>query len=201
MKTVILTRLTDNGKQTTGELKTEGFSCKTLERPWLNNKKNESCIPTGEYTVEYTNSPRFKRYMYEIKGVKGRSGVRIHKGNYWYDVTGCVLLGKSYADLNKDGELDITESTKTVESFENFMQKETFKLIIQDKPVEEKPATVPTMELLNGKKTYIGLIITLLGTAGLSQYISEGEVSQIVDLVMQVSGILFAAYGRYKTSK
>lgn len=57
--------------------------------------QNETAIPTGEYTVRFTYSPRFKRLMPQIENVKGFSGVRIHAGNTAKDTEGCVLLGKN----------------------------------------------------------------------------------------------------------
>ena len=57
--------------------------------------QNETAIPTGEYIVRFTYSPRFKRLMPQIENVKGFSGVRIHAGNTAKDTEGCVLLGKN----------------------------------------------------------------------------------------------------------
>lgn len=121
-------------KQTTGSLIAKNgqsvFTCKTLERPWLNNQKNISCIPVGEYEVKWNFSPKFLRYTYEITNVKNRGGIRFHKGNYYYDIEGCVLLGNGFVDINKDNILDIVNSTITVKAFENFMGKKPFTLKI-----------------------------------------------------------------------
>ena len=57
--------------------------------------QNETAIPTGEYIVRFTYSPRFKRLMPQIENVKGFSGVRIHAGNTAKDTEGCVVLGKN----------------------------------------------------------------------------------------------------------
>jgi len=130
IKTVTLKRGYANANQQLGDLSTYGFACKTLELPWKNNQKNISCIPKGKYTVKWTFSPKFLRYTYEIMNVPNRSGVRLHKGNYFYQVQGCILLGDSYGDLNKDTSADILNSTITIEKFENFMQNKDFILEI-----------------------------------------------------------------------
>lgn len=131
MKTVTVKRNKSELKQTTGTLTVDGFTCATLERPDLNNKPNVSSIPKGEYICKYTFSPKFMKYTYEIKNVPGRSGIRIHSGNYFFDIQGCILLGTGYSDLNKDGTKDIINSKLTIKKFENLMGKKDFKLIIK----------------------------------------------------------------------
>ena len=54
---------------------------------------------------------------------------------------------------------------------------------------------------LEGKKTYIGLVLTIFGMVGGSNLISNEEVSQLLNSLFEVVGILFAAYGRYVTKK
>lgn len=50
------------------------------------------CIPTGEYSVEITYSPTFKRLM-PLVNVPDRSGIRFHTGNDVHDTIGCILVG------------------------------------------------------------------------------------------------------------
>ena len=57
-----------------------------------------NCIPVGEYEVRITWSPRYKRWLPEILNVPGRTGIRIHSGNYPRDTKGCVLVGERYSD-------------------------------------------------------------------------------------------------------
>lgn len=54
---------------------------------------SETAIPTGTYKIEVTFSPRFKRKMPLLIGVKGFSGIRIHSGNNEYHTSGCILCG------------------------------------------------------------------------------------------------------------
>lgn len=133
MKTATLKRL-DIGTETLGDFYCDGFHMKTLELPWKDNKNYISCIPKGEYVVKWTLSPRLKIYTYEVQNVPKRAGVRFHKGNYASykksDVLGCILGGSGYLDINKDGIIDIINSTVTMKSFDTFMNKESFKLII-----------------------------------------------------------------------
>jgi len=133
---VIVTRIGGNDKVTPGVLsytKPDGFAwiCKTLELPDKNNATKISCIPKGVYTCEYTFSPSFKKFSYEIKDVPKRAGIRIHSGNYTRQILGCILLGKTHTDIDKDGIIDVTESSKTIAEFEALMNKEKFTLKIQ----------------------------------------------------------------------
>lgn len=76
---------------------TATFSCVTLEN-------YDKIIPEGEYEGELTYSLKFSNdlfykkngiYVPEIMNVEGRSGIRIHVGNFVKDTTGCILLGES----------------------------------------------------------------------------------------------------------
>jgi hypothetical protein len=93
------------------------FTCHTIELPWLNNAHNVSCIPEGIYDVEKYDSPN-KGMVFWIKDVPDRDGILIHKGNYAtgkkVDTKGCVIVGSSFEDINADGNLDVIESTKTL---------------------------------------------------------------------------------------
>ena len=104
--------------------------CLTLERPWLNNKKGESCIPAGLYTCKRTISPRFGE-TFEVAKVLGRSHILIHKGNIAEDSHGCIILGEQYEKLG--GRPAVLSSSK---AFKEFMGKSSgvdeFELLIVD---------------------------------------------------------------------
>ncbi len=111
------------------------FKCKTLELPWLDNRKNISCIPKGTYTCKFTRSLKFPLGTYEVQNVPNRSGIRIHSGNYatgaQVDIQGCILVGNNFADINADKQLDITNSRVTLNILTTFFGKEPFTLEIQ----------------------------------------------------------------------
>lgn len=89
------------------------YSCKTLELPWRENKRQLSCIPTGKYKVTKWNSPKFGA-CFKIHDVEGRTNILIHAGNYKRQTLGCILVGARFKDLDGDRITDITESKKTL---------------------------------------------------------------------------------------
>ena len=57
--------------------------------------KGQTAIPTGQYVINITYSPKYKRMMPLLLDVKGFSGIRIHSGNSSKDTEGCLLVGKN----------------------------------------------------------------------------------------------------------
>ena len=53
----------------------------------------KTAIPSGVYKVKMSRSPKYKRVMPEVLGVKGFIGIRIHSGNSADDTEGCILMG------------------------------------------------------------------------------------------------------------
>lgn len=94
---------------------------KTLELPWKDNQRNISCIPEDEYDVHYryTVHSKFKYPHFHIQDVPDRSWVLIHKGNFNYQIQGCILVGTDFKHLNDDEDLDIFESTKALNKLLN----------------------------------------------------------------------------------
>lgn len=132
---VIITRGKSDLNQTLGSLTAKQggalFVCKTLELPDLGNKQNVSCIPKGVYDCVFTFSPKFMKYTYQILNVPKRSAIRLHVGNTFKQIAGCILLGSGLADIDRDGTIDVTNSAITIKSFEGFMQKKPFRLEIR----------------------------------------------------------------------
>ena len=89
------------------------FDCFTLELPWLENKRRESCIPPGSYRAIKHQSPRFGATLW-LQDVPGRSEILIHFGNYRRDTLGCILPGASLKDIDGDGHADVTSSKATM---------------------------------------------------------------------------------------
>lgn len=107
------------------------FQCRTLEKSWKNNLPNISAIPKGTYNCVWSFSPKFLKYTYLLQNTSPRYGIRIHSGNYFFDIQGCILLGDSYSDINRDGHTDVLNSRKTITEFERIMGKKDFTLIIK----------------------------------------------------------------------
>lgn len=104
---LILKRIAFKDTYTIGRLYVDGvYFCDTLEdkdrglddsmtvEEILRKKKyGQTAIPTGTYKVQITYSPKYKRMMPLLLGVKGYSGIRIHSGNTDKDTLGCLLVG------------------------------------------------------------------------------------------------------------
>lgn len=52
--------------------------------------------------------------------------------------------------------------------------------------------------MLEGKKTYIGIVVALLGAIGVFKYVSEGDLTTTLNTLAEVVGLGIAAYGRFK---
>ena len=110
----------------------------TGELPWRDNSPNISCIPTGDYQVVWNWSPAFKRNMYLVTGVGGRSGIRIHPANLMGDTQkgfrshlyGCIALGEKIGWLDK--QKAILVSRPAVRKFERYLGEQPFILEIKD---------------------------------------------------------------------
>ena len=100
----------------------------TLELPWLNNQRNISCIPEGVYSMRKRYSEKYKWHLHVI-GTKGRSWILMHHGNFYDDIRGCILVGDSHTDINKDGYKDVTNSKGTMKQIMKIVPDE-FKLQI-----------------------------------------------------------------------
>lgn len=85
----------------------------TLELPWRNNERNNSCILSGYYTVDPRESPRFGKHLI-INNTSPREAVLLHVGNSPSNSSGCVLVGTGFGDFDKDGRREITESKRAM---------------------------------------------------------------------------------------
>lgn len=61
----------------------------------------KTAIPSGRYRVVLTYSPRFKRMLPELIGVKYFEGVRIHGGNTKLDTEGCLIVAQNTDFISK----------------------------------------------------------------------------------------------------
>ena len=130
MNTVVLKRFGSIPTLGTfGSLKTDGFSCLTVEREWLNNEPEISCIPLGQYICALVDSPHFGS-VYEVQNVTGRSHILIHPANVQSELKGCIALGNKYGWL-KD-QLAVLNSRATLETFMHLMNADEFLLVIEN---------------------------------------------------------------------
>ena len=113
------------------------FEFATMELPMFTvpmkpNQPCINCIPEGTYKVTKIYSPT-KGQCFQVHDVPGRTAILIHKGNYAtgkkVDTQGCILVGSKFEDINKDGNLDVIESTITLTKLLELLPTE-FKLII-----------------------------------------------------------------------
>jgi hypothetical protein len=107
-----------------------------VERPWANNKARESCIPDGEYQMQWYNSPKFGPTWALIgdtvslfpQAGKARAAVLIHKGNTMDDLLGCIALGSTLGTVN--GKWAVVNSTATIAAFLEATKGKSLKLVI-----------------------------------------------------------------------
>ena len=131
MKTVILRRVSTGHQGTFGVILHNDLPfAVTLERQWLDNRSNISCIPSGTYKCKRTNSPKFGN-TFEVTNVQGRSHILFHKGNIDDDSHGCILIGEQFGKLSDDTV--ILSSKAGFEEFMSIMMGEIgFRLIVVD---------------------------------------------------------------------
>lgn len=96
---LLLIRDVMNGDFTLGKLYLNGqFMAHTLERPWIDNQRSVSCIPTGVYGVRLRTAKESasRDYLHLlVKDVPNRDYILFHKGNNVKDTKGCILTGLS----------------------------------------------------------------------------------------------------------
>ena len=107
---LLIIRNTFTEVSTIGKLYLNGeWLCDTLENPYLDNQRNISCIPEGEYTVRLRTAGESgsKNYLHLlVKDVPNRDLILFHIGNKSSDTRGCVLVGiGTEQDLVKNSRL------------------------------------------------------------------------------------------------
>ena len=144
MKKILITRYINNELQTLGDINvwndnfTKRFnndSFASLELPWLENKRNMSCIPTGIYSgvCIITDNRPYKHIW--IKDVPARSDILIHVGNYISDIEGCILPGRAHAPIKgKEYEKMVINSKSAMTELGGFFDEgEEMQIIINEK--------------------------------------------------------------------
>ena len=143
LENVTLFRQPSTDEGTFGFLAYNGYWFYSLELPDRDNQKMISSIPLGEYICSRRYSPRFKKEVYYLKDVEGRTYVLIHSANFAGDVdkgyqshlNGCIAIGKGRGTLvNKFGKKQraILNSRLAISEFEKLMEYRDFKLTIKE---------------------------------------------------------------------
>ena len=116
---ILIFRHTEQEKQTLGygfvvdKNSNPVFFFSTLELPYSGNRASISSIPIGIYKGIKSNSPSLGNVI-KINGVLDRTHILIHQGNYNNQIRGCILVGTSFVDINKDGVIDLFNSKITL---------------------------------------------------------------------------------------
>ena len=85
MATILMRRVSRNGKAVRGLMQVEAQEVATLENA-------EFIIPAGTYPIVVTWSPKFKRMLPILLNVPSRSGIRVHRGTKPEHSRGCILV-------------------------------------------------------------------------------------------------------------
>ena len=96
---LLIIRDTFTENSTIGKLFINGeFFCDTLENPYINNERNISCIPAGQYKVRLrlARESATRDYLHLlVQEVPSRSYILFHRGNTAKDTRGCILVGQN----------------------------------------------------------------------------------------------------------
>lgn len=113
-----------------GTLVAKGQTFYVLERPWLDNARNQSCIPAGTYRCAIKVPPNAGKYrnVYEVHGVPGRSAILIHNGNTVNHSRGCLIIGM--VRMPMAGQPAVGASRTALAKFRELMQGQDFTLTI-----------------------------------------------------------------------
>lgn len=110
-----------------------GKVLKTIERPWLNNKRRVSCYPEGVYLVKYlprSASGKYKR-VWHVQNVPNRSGILFHGGNLVKHSLGCTIVGLRHGWLGK--ALAVLSSKIGLNKMRDELEGKDFILVVTSK--------------------------------------------------------------------
>jgi hypothetical protein len=135
----------ESDQGTFGRLSGEKFSCYIGELPWRNNKPSLSRVNPGSYLCKIRWSPTFKRHLFHLKGVDGRTYILMHSGNFVGDKlkgwdahsAGCLIFGRRLGALkngNGHHQKAVLNSRSTERKFRRATDGKPFILKIVDVP-------------------------------------------------------------------
>lgn len=131
MKKITLLRYHQSDRETLGMLKIGDFipPLYTLELPWVNNLRNISCIPVGEYHVSTLETQKYKD-VYHIKDVPNRNYILFHPGNFITQTKGCILIG--LGTMTSPNSTVIRNSVHGIQKLRKYLSDRDFTLIIEE---------------------------------------------------------------------
>jgi hypothetical protein len=113
---ITITRSQSGLDETLGTLQADGLiDLRTIERPWLDNEPDISCVPEGDYDlipylspthglVYRLHNPALRVYGEGLVPEGMRFGVEIHPFNFASESEGCIAPGLATAQrLSADG--------------------------------------------------------------------------------------------------
>ena len=115
MAEIVLKRFITGPRYTLGVMEFGGKKFFVLEPPWRNNRRNESCIPDGEYIVELDSTGRWK--YARVLDVPERTAIEFHPGNTVKNTQGCLMPG--YMFNMRDDFMSV--STEATEDFRELL--------------------------------------------------------------------------------
>ena len=124
MKIITIKRIALRPDATFGVIFDEGTPfALTIELSWLNNLREKSCIPQGEYhAVRAFYRSKYDSFL--LENVPNRDGIFIHKGNWTSDTLGCIILGEQFAVMkNPMSSMMENSVASTGEAHAEFMQR------------------------------------------------------------------------------
>lgn len=102
-----------------------------IELPWLENKRNVSCIPEGIYLLKGRYSQKFGHHLI-LKNIQNRSLILIHPANdALKELKGCIAPVTCLSGIGKGTSSRLLFNKLVSKCYQAFDRNETVKLIIK----------------------------------------------------------------------
>ena len=127
-----LIRYKRTSTETLGCLVISGQVFYILEPTWRNNEKNISCIPAGNYRVNFLERSGSGKYKpcFHVVNVPNRLGILIHNGNIYKHTKGCLIIGTREGVLANN--LAVLNSRYALRKLVTLVDKQNFNLEVID---------------------------------------------------------------------
>ena len=102
-----------------------------IELPWLNNRRNVSCIPEGTYILKARYSQKFGHHLI-LENVKNRTLILIHPANdALKELRGCIAPVTCLSGIGKGTSSKNLLNKLVSKCYQAFDRNEVIRLIIQ----------------------------------------------------------------------